>query len=90
MLLLAQKHESFHHGHIGVSHAPIELEDLGVGLGKRGLQTVEQVKLVDVLLLAQKHESFHHGHIGVSHGYFPSFTPLKSKTGFKVHFFTSS
>ena len=47
--------------------APVELEDLGIGLGQGRLETVKQVELIDVLFLAQKHKCFHHGHIGVCH-----------------------
>ena len=62
------------------------MQDLGIALGKRLLEAVDQVELVDVLLLAERHQRIHH----VRCHYLSPFPPLKSMTGFKVHFLTSS
>ncbi len=40
--------------------APVEVQDVGVALGERLLEAVEQVELVDVLLLAERDERLHH------------------------------
>ena len=49
-------------GHLG---APLKMQDLGIALGKRLLQAVDQVELVDVLLLAKLHQGGHH--VGCCH-----------------------
>ena len=72
----------------GDLRAPIQVKNLSVALSERLLQTIDEVKLIDMPLLAQGHEGFHH--LGCCHIYLPPFSFLKSKVGFKVHFFTSS
>ena len=49
-------------GHLG---APLKMQDLGIALGERLLQAVDQVELVDVLLLAKLHQGGHH--VGCCH-----------------------
>ena len=44
----------------GDARAKGKVKDVGVALGERLLQAVEQVQLVDVLLLAERHQRFHH------------------------------
>ena len=49
-------------GHLS---APLKMQDLGIALGERLLQAVDQVELVDVLLLAKLHQGGHH--VGCCH-----------------------
>ena len=57
-------------GHLG---APLKMQDLGIALGERLLQAVDQVELVDVLLLAKLHQGGHH--VGCCH---VSFLPSRA------------
>ena len=49
-------------GHLG---APLKMQDLGIALGERLLQAVDQIELVDVLILAKLHQGGHH--VGCCH-----------------------
>ena len=44
-------------GHLG---APVKMQNLGIALGERLLQAVDQVELVDMPLLAKLHQGGHH------------------------------
>ena len=57
-------------GHLG---APLKMQDLGIALGERLLQAVDQVELVDVPLLAKLHQGGHH--VGCCH---VSFLPSRA------------
>ena len=49
-------------GHLS---APVKMQNLGIALGERLLQAVDQIELVDVLILAKLHQGGHH--VGCCH-----------------------